>query len=400
MPSRRVISVCICALLLPVTAITVPTAANAQSRGAVQDTRPLHTFVDNTPFDLSDATWFAYDTRDSFGRDISATATLFRATRPWDSTSERPVVIITPFTQGGDDPCAFSHTVTQGTHIDPTNPGESAVASQYYAIHSMLEQGWDVVVPDHPGLGTPDQHSYMDNVASGQALLDAATAGLSLLDRPHAPIALTGHSQGAGASAWAAENAPHYAPKLNIKAAALSAPPYNLPHLAQDVDGKQEVGMLFMAVNTLSRQYPAVQAEIDRVFTPEGKALLAKADTMCVPAMFAVIGKHNTRDLTTTGESVFDLVNRLPDVQKEIQRQRIGLRAPQVPVLMIYHQSDPLVSWEDSRALGENWQREGGTVRFVDYPRNPVADILKSAHSETALTPVPDIVAFFKQEFH
>ena len=65
MPSRRVISVCICALLLPVTAITVPTAANAQSRGAVQDTRPLHTFVDNTPFDLSDATWFAYDTRDS-----------------------------------------------------------------------------------------------------------------------------------------------------------------------------------------------------------------------------------------------------------------------------------------------------------------------------------------------
>jgi secreted lipase len=158
--------------------------------------------------------------------------------------------------------------------------------------------------------------------------------------------------------------------------------------------------MLFMAVNTLSRQYPAVQAEIDRVFTPEGKALLAKADTMCVPAMFAVIGKHNTRDLTTTGESVFDLVNRLPDVQKEIQRQRIGLRAPQVPVLMIYHQSDPLVSWEDSRALGENWQREGGTVRFVDYPRNPVADTLKSAHSETALTPVPDIVAFFKQEFH
>ena len=116
--------------------------------------------------------------------------------------------------------------------------------------------------------------------------------------------------------------------------------------------------------------------------------------------MFALIGKHNTRDLTTTGESVFDLVNRLPDVQKEIQRQRIGLRAPQVPVLMIYHQSDPLVSWEDSRALGENWQREGGTVRFVDYPRNPVADILKSAHSETALTPVPDIVAFFKQEFH
>ena len=159
MPSRRVMSVCICALLLPVTAITVPTAANAQSRGAVQDTRPLHTFVDNTPFDLSDATWFAYNTRDSFGRDISATATLFRATRPWDNTSERPVVIITPFTQGGDDPCAFSHTVTQGTHIDPTNPGESAVAAQYYAIHSMLEQGWDVVVPDHPGLGTPDQQS-------------------------------------------------------------------------------------------------------------------------------------------------------------------------------------------------------------------------------------------------
>ena len=390
---RTCIALCV-AISLAATPI-----AGAQEGGDVVDSRPIHTFIDDTPLDRSEASWFEYRTQTTEGQDTTATASLFRSTVPWHGSSERPVVIITPFTQGGGDVCAFSTTITGGTHVDPRRPSDSSIAALYHSIHTMLEQGWDVIVPDHPGLGTPDPHSYMDNTASGKALLDAARAGLSLLDRRNAPIALTGHSQGAGASAWAAEHAANYAPDLNIVAAAISAPPYNLEHLARDVDGQKEVGMLLMAINTLKRKHPAIEAEFNRILTPEGARLVALADEGCVPAMFGAVGTRHVRDLTTTEESLVEIIERMPEIQDEIKRQELGRTAPGFPVLLTYHQSDHLVSWEDSHALGQAWRDHGGDVRFNAYPRNPLSDALKSAHSETAFTPIPETVAFLKQAF-
>ncbi|PRC53153.1 triacylglycerol lipase, partial [Mycobacterium sp. ITM-2017-0098] len=75
-------------------------------------------------------------------------------------------------------------------------------------IQRMVKRGWAVVVTDYEGFGTPGVHTYVNRLASGHAVLDAARAARQLPGTglaPEGPVALYGYSQGGAATASAAE---------------------------------------------------------------------------------------------------------------------------------------------------------------------------------------------------
>ncbi|MEZ2188694.1 alpha/beta fold hydrolase [Corynebacterium sp. CCM 9204] len=353
---------------------------------------PTRVFTDGTPLDISDDTTFTYSTLNSDNVEIPATALLMRTRRPWTGPGERPLAVIAPVTQGMDDVCAFSNVVRTGITFSPAHPELSATAPDYFRAHLLLDRGIDVVVTDYPGLGSPGLHPYMDNVATGRAAADAGIAALTLLNRPGAPVVATGHSQGGAATGWMAENAHEYTPELNLRAVAVSSPPYNFRQLTADADGSLAMGLMLMATDTQMRHSPTIRAEMERILTDEGRQMIEDMRRTCTPGVFLPTAFRKASSLTTTGESLIDVIDRMPEVGAEFHRQELGTQAPTVPVLLTYHMSDLVVNGHDSKTLGESWRAHGGDVSVIEAPDSPIARALMTGHPDPAVTHVPPIV--------
>jgi alpha-beta hydrolase superfamily lysophospholipase len=98
----------------------------------------------------------------------------------------------------------------------------------------MVARGFAIVMTDYQGLGTPGLHTYVNRVAQGNAMLDAARAAKKLTGtslKPDGPLAFWGYSQGGGAAASAAELASRYAPELKVVGTYAGAPHADLKEL-------------------------------------------------------------------------------------------------------------------------------------------------------------------------
>lgn len=114
------------------------------------------------------------------------------------------------------------------------------------------DQGWVMVEPDYPGLGTAGVHEYLVGEAEARTTLDAVRAarqirGLVVSDR----TVVWGHSQGGHAAMWTGIIAPSYAPDVPIAGVAGLAPATDLPALFdaihQSVSGRVLTSLAFMS---------------------------------------------------------------------------------------------------------------------------------------------------------
>src|SRR6202042_867032 len=141
-------------------------------------------------------------------------------------------------------------------------------------VATMVARGFAIVMTDYEGLGTPPMHTYVNRLAEGQAVLDAARAAMRLPDTsldPHGPVAFWGYSQGGGATASAAELASSYAPELRIVGTYAGAPPADLKELFPYADGSALVGVVGYALNSVITSYPEFADVIHSKLTPRGE---------------------------------------------------------------------------------------------------------------------------------
>jgi len=100
-------------------------------------------------------------------------------------------------------------------------------------LSQALANGWIVVAPDYPGLGTKGPHPFLIGPGEARSLLDAvrASRGLGALHEA-AQTLVWGHSQGGNAALWTGIIASTYAPEIDLKGVAALAPGTELPQLA------------------------------------------------------------------------------------------------------------------------------------------------------------------------
>jgi len=94
------------------------------------------------------------------------------------------------------------------------------------ALAEMVRQGYVVVAPDYPGLGSSMPHPYLVGGDTARSVLDAVRAARAITGAAAGTrFAAWGESQGGHAALWTASQARQYAPELQLVGTAAAAPP-------------------------------------------------------------------------------------------------------------------------------------------------------------------------------
>lgn len=293
-----------------------------------------------------------YRTTDTFGTPVAVTGQLIVPKAAWAGTGPRPLVAWAPGTQGLGDQCAPSKLMASGLEYEGP------------FIAGLILRGYVVAVVDYEGLGTPGIHSYMIREAQGHAVLDAARAALRLPDTgltTASPIALTGYSQGGGASAAAAELAPSYAPELKVVGAAAGGVPGDLEMVAEKLDGTFYVGFMGYAIRSITDTYDVA---LEQFANAKGIALMGELENECTVESMFEHAFTKSSSLTVDGRPIIDHM-REPWLADVVQAQRIGVGLkPSVPTLVIHSYTDDVIPFEAGRGVAQRWCAQGANVRF------------------------------------
>lgn len=320
-----------------------------------------------------------YRSTDTHGDPIAVTGTVLTPDAEWDGEGERPIVGYAPGTQGVGDDCAPSKALAAGNEYEGP------------FIAGMLSQGYAVVVTDYEGLGTPGTHTYVNRAAEGHAVLDSIRAAQRLPEAglPDAgPVAISGYSQGGGASAAAAELAAEYAPELDIKGAYAGAVPADLAVVAKNLDGHYAAGFLGYSLLSLDYAYP--ELNIPDLLNAEGKRLLAEVATQCTAEAILAHAFTKSEDLTKDGRPLAAYLNEEPYASR-VAEQQIGERMPSVPMLVVHSALDDIVPYNQGREMARDWCSQGATVQF--------STSIVPTHVGGAVAAYPEAVAWLAGRF-
>lgn len=149
------------------------------------------------------------------GEPIVVSGAVFVPDAPLPASGKRDVIAWAHPTTGIVRRCAPSKL--------PTLSGTIA------GLEEMLRRGFVVAATDYPGLGTTGIHPYLVGISEARSVLDSVRAAREL---PTAAagnrFAVWGHSQGGHAALFTGEEAPRYAPELQLVGVAAAAPPTDL----------------------------------------------------------------------------------------------------------------------------------------------------------------------------
>ncbi|MGH3735584.1 MAG: lipase family protein [Micromonosporaceae bacterium] len=294
-----------------------------------------------------------YLSRDTHDQPIAVTGAILTPRSPWFGVGPRPIIGYGVGTQGMGDQCAPSKLM--GSFME--------YEDAYFT--GLLSRGYAIAVTDYQGLGTPGNHTYVNRAAEAHALLDVVRAAQRLPDAnlPDAgPVATFGYSQGGGASAAAAELAPAYAPELKIKGGYAGAPPAELKAVGRNLDGHYAAGLLGYAVISLDTAYP--ELGIRELLNEKGRQVFAQLEKECVAETLVLHAFTRSETLTVDGRPVTAYMDSEP-FNSRINEQRIGLRKPAVPTLVLHSSGDDIVPYAQGRQMARDWCALGATVQFT-----------------------------------
>ncbi|WP_220451234.1 lipase family protein [Nocardioides dongkuii] len=291
-----------------------------------------------------------YRSTDRTGKPIAVSGSVIVPKKPWAGAGPRPVIGYAVGTQGVGDACAPSRQFSEGFEYEGV------------FMAGLLARGYALAVTDYEGLGTAGIHTYMDRASQGHAVLDAIRAAKQLPGSSlaaGAPAALYGYSQGGGAAAAAAELAPTYAPELTLKGAVVGAVPADLTVLPDNLDRGLWAEFLWFAIAGLTESY---DVDLDPYLNERGRAFYADISDDCVFDLFNAALTSST-DFTTDGSSLAQLSTQEP-FRTILDDQRIGRRAPAVPVLVTHSVLDDTIPYRVGRQLARDWCDRGANVRL------------------------------------
>jgi pimeloyl-ACP methyl ester carboxylesterase len=272
---------------------------------------------------------------------------------------DAPVMSYTHGTVGMADKCAPSKNGQQG---EPQSAAQEFVGA-----------GYVVAATDYEGLGTPGVHTYVVGRSEGVAALDAVRAARQLTGTSGKSV-IWGHSQGGGASLWAAELAPTYAPDANVVGAIAGAPAVELKLLGTVLRTSPFFGYLFMAAGGFRAAYPDI--DLSTVFTPAGIEATVAAENACYETIAALRGKPSADYITADLAAVEPIASYLED-------NTPGNIATAVPIFVYQGEKDEQIPVAGSLLLLNRACKVGGfTMVRKTYPDGTHTSVIPMAMAD------------------
>lgn len=167
------------------------------------------------------------------------------------------------------------------------------------------------------------------------------------------------------------------------------------------VDGNAIVGVLGMALGGLSARFPEIQTDvIDPYLNEEGKRFVRETSEMCIPDAIAAWGARSTRNLTTTGESLSEVAQRVPAARDYLNSQKLGQRPLPAPMLVQSGINDDTVPYPQAHQMALDYCQQGENITFWTdpYPETVPGTVVN--HAVTLFGGMPQSLKFLYDRFN
>ena len=361
---------------------TAPTSAPPSAPTSTVSPRGSIDSTDNTPYVVppSSAPAESGMLRQSVPIDSPPGTKAWRVLYDSEIRDDRPTVVSglvfapdRPAPSGGWPVLSFAHPTTG--LADRCAPSRNVGFLETTIATLAAQVGMVVVATDYPGLGTGGPHPFLDGISEGRSVLDIALAaksidGLSL----SAATVLWGHSQGGHAALFAAQEAPNYAPSLQILGVVAGAPPSQLRELLPSIEKTPDRGYALLVAEGLRAIDPLLR--LGDVFTARGVALAERLDTECSSEVNSAAARDTIR-----------LASPVPDAWlTALDANEPGEVKIDAPVLIIHGAEDELIPVATSESLERSLERQGTIVERIVYPG--------AGHADVALASLTDVLAW------
>nr|WP_162933301.1 lipase family protein [Corynebacterium lactis] len=371
------------------------TPQRSANAGTIVTNEPVQLLLNSQLWNVK-ASRITYNSTDSLSRPSVDSGIYVEPNVPWTGPGPRPIVAISPGTQGGAEKCDPSLALQTGLQIT-INPVDAVAPYEALPLFEHLQRGAAVVMVDHHR-NSDGHQEYVDNITAGQTLLDGAAAAVELSGNPQTPVALYGYSQGGAGSAAAAERAAVYAPELNIVAAAAGGVPSNLTEVLDKIDGTSLTGVLPLSLSAILDKDPELREALYAAeMTPKAAVDLDRPHQMCAGGDMAAFGFHSTREWTKDGISLGEMIAKYPEFKVELERQKIGSFKPSMPTLLYNGTHDDLIPVGQARELRDQWQALGTNLSYYEDPLAPVLQRTGANHMLTLVGNIKPAADFLWQ---
>ncbi|WP_082393104.1 lipase family protein [Nocardia arizonensis] len=322
------------------------------------------------------STRLVYTSSDAHDAPTTVVGTYLEPTMPWTGPGPRPLIAYAGGTQGQGPECAPSAMMSQIVRLQP--PVDMVFEYDVIAIYQLLSAGMAVVMTDYHDFGVPGIHDFLNRKTQGYAVLDSARAALRMSGLgPDSPVIIYGYSQGAMASAAAAELLSGYAPELNVRGAYVGGPLTGPQEYIARSDGRPGVApAIAWILNGIAEDYPEVRAELDAVLNDTGKAIMRDSIGRCGGGLSGVFAQpQDTARWTTSGQPLPVVIDNSPELKRVFDEQRLGTATPSVPV-RVYSAVNDGVTYPAVRTMAANWCGGGAAVQLIadrGVPASPAA---------------------------
>ncbi|MDY6457341.1 lipase family protein [Acinetobacter faecalis] len=252
-------------------------------------------------------------------------------------------------------------------------------------INKWLGLGYAVIAADYQGLGTEGIHPYLSTTPTAYSVLDLLNASLrdTTLGLQN-NILLYGWSQGAFATVATTTYVDHYAPELNIVAAAASGTPFlnksTFKLLNTDkVNPTSAVSYVTYISNSLSLLHEDI--DMDSLFKKKGLKLNQKYGNYCVEQFLKTAYKQKITFNQVVQDNAFNSNNVLEKVGYKNFNKKI-------PLFLTIGENDHDVPTDMQLALTKKMCSEGLNLKYKLYP--------KADHVQAFLESADDTEKFFQ----
>ncbi|AWT57642.1 lipase [Mycolicibacterium smegmatis MKD8] len=344
-----------------------------------------------------------YRSTDAQGHPVAVTGTYIEPHVAWPGLGPRPLLAYATAPYGMGEQCAPSRLFNQGIHASLDTGFDLMFNLEEGFIATLLARGFAIVVTDGVGLGVhgPMAPQFLNRVAGGTALNDAARAAMKLPDttlKPDGPVAFWGWLAGGGHAALAAaELAGTYAPELNVVGTYANGATTDLPSMLPPLDGNQLAGSIGWVLRGIQEAYPDMAQPIADSLTPRGTEMLANTSRQC---MIQTGINYAFRHLQPWfKEDLYQSVQEDP-LKSILAMQRIGNVKPEDPVYLSHNRWDSFAPYESVVATARDWCAMGADVTLWTNEQPPFLNKMNTNALLTAFVDGERSMAWITDRFN